>query len=212
MLAVDHAVAVLHAGDVDDLTGLGEFVDGDLGQSYVADLALDLQLPKRAQLVGERDGRIDAMQLEQVEPVEPEPTQTLLDLIPQKLRTPTDHAVLWRVRWGHTDLGRDEEVIGIGVQRLGEKLLVGTPPVQVRGVDQGHAQLDGPPCHRDAGFPAHRLVRPQAHRPEPEPSHREFIPDTERGRCHPRLPLDRCRSPYQPGPTACAHCSTRVTS
>lgn len=90
MLAVEQVVAVLHAHDVDDLPGLGQLGDGDLRQPDPSDQALGLKLPQRAELVGERRVGIDAVQLEQFDPLDPQPARGLLDLGAQDLWPPVE--------------------------------------------------------------------------------------------------------------------------
>jgi hypothetical protein len=63
--AVGQVVAVLDADDVDLAAGRLQLVDGDFGQAEVADLAFGLELGESAELVLERDGRVDAVQLQE---------------------------------------------------------------------------------------------------------------------------------------------------
>ena len=82
-LPVGQVVEVLHADDVDDLARRLQLLDRDLGDADVADLALVLQLLERAELVGQRDLRVDAVQLEEVDPVDLQVPQRELDLLGQ---------------------------------------------------------------------------------------------------------------------------------
>lgn len=51
----------------------------------MADLALLAQLPQGAELVGERDRGVDAVQLQEADVVAAQPPQRLLDLVAQGL-------------------------------------------------------------------------------------------------------------------------------
>ncbi|GAA2107995.1 hypothetical protein GCM10009780_61630 [Actinomadura alba] len=64
----------------------------------MADLALDLELSQRTELIGERHLRIDAVQLEQFESFDPEPAEGLLDLRAQEVRPPIERRIVRGVR------------------------------------------------------------------------------------------------------------------
>ena len=66
-------------------------LDRHLGQADVPDLALALQRGQLAELVLERDLRVDAVQLQQVDALEAEVAQVQLDLLAQVLRAPDRH-------------------------------------------------------------------------------------------------------------------------
>lgn len=86
MLAVEQAVSVVHARDVDDLPCLVQLCDGDLGQSDLSDLALRLEFAQRTELIRQEHLRIDAVQLEQSDPLDAQPPQGVVDLTAQHLR------------------------------------------------------------------------------------------------------------------------------
>ena len=98
-VAVGEVVEVLHGDDRGGLRGFLDLVDDDLGQADVADLALLLERGELAELVGERDLRVDAVQLEQVDALEAEVAQAQLDLLAQVLG-PADRAASRPARCG----------------------------------------------------------------------------------------------------------------
>jgi hypothetical protein len=65
--AVGEVEHVLHGDDRGDFLRGPQLLHGDLGQADVADLPLVPQALQLAHLVGERDGRVDAVELEQVD-------------------------------------------------------------------------------------------------------------------------------------------------
>ena len=87
-------------------------------------------------------------------------------------------------------LGRDHEVVGIGVQRLGDQLLADLGPVGVGGVDQVDAELDDPAQHALGPVAVGRLapdpVAGDPHRAEAEAVDLEVAADLESvgGCCH----------------------------
>src|SRR3984957_15298924 len=83
MLAQLEAVPVLHADDRRDQQGLGQLIDGDVGDAQVADQAGVAELGQRAEALG--DGLLvrPAAQVHHVEVVAAELAQVLLDLAAQ---------------------------------------------------------------------------------------------------------------------------------
>ena len=55
--------------------GLGQLVGRDLGQPEVTDLSLGHEFGHGADGVGERDGRVDTVQVVQVDHIDAEPPQ-----------------------------------------------------------------------------------------------------------------------------------------
>jgi hypothetical protein len=72
---VGEVVQVLHGADRHHRAGLLDLPDADLRQPDVSDLARVPQLLQGADLVGEGDLRVDAVELEQLDAVEPEAAQ-----------------------------------------------------------------------------------------------------------------------------------------
>ena len=81
--AVDDVVAVLDGGYPGDRAGLLQLVDRDLGQADPGCLARGDQLGQSAYLVGERHRRVDAVQLQQLDPLQPQPFQAAVHLAAQ---------------------------------------------------------------------------------------------------------------------------------
>ena len=167
--AVDDVVPVLHAHDRRDLHGFGELVDGDLGEADVADLPLVLEPPQRADLVGQRHGRVDAVQLVQVDALQPQPAQAQFGLLAQVLRTAERDPVAAEVDL--PALGGDHHARRVRVQRLGEQRFVVAVVVRVGGVDERHAEVDGAAGDPDRGGP----VRPGPHAGEPHRAESEAV-------------------------------------
>ena len=93
---------------------------------------------------------VDPVQLEEVDPLDAEAAQRQLDALPQVARAADrrPHVRALRVQPG---LGRDHDVVGVGVQRLARCRSSATHgPVGVGGVEEVDAELDGPPQHRTA--------------------------------------------------------------
>jgi hypothetical protein len=133
-----------------------------------------------AHLVGERHGRVDAVELEQVDALKAQVAEAELGLLPQVLRA-ADRRRQVRALTCEPDLGGDDQAIGVRVQRLLDDLLGHEGAVGVGGVDEVHAKLDGTAQH------AHRLGRVlrvtpdaracQLHRPVAETVDREIPAD-----------------------------------
>ena len=73
--ASGQVVHVLHRHDRGDLLCGGELIDVDLGQADMPDLAFLLQRDEFADLVGQREVGVDAVQLEQVDGLDAEAAQ-----------------------------------------------------------------------------------------------------------------------------------------
>ena len=144
--AVDQVEQVLHGDDRRDRLRDLQFRHGDLGEADVADLALVGEQLQLADLVGDRDRRVDAVQLQQVDPLKAQVPQAELDLLAQVLGAP-DRCPLAGALPGEPRLGRDDQVVGVGVQRRLDQLLGHERSVAVRGVDEVHAKLDGAAQH-----------------------------------------------------------------
>ena len=99
------------------------------------DLALVLQVLEHADLVLERHLLVDAVQLEQVDALEAEATQAHLGLLAQVLG-PADRQPDVRPVPHQAGLRRDQDVVGVRVQRLADDLLADVRAVGVGGVDE----------------------------------------------------------------------------
>jgi hypothetical protein len=134
--------------DLHDLPRLLELRDAHLGQPDQPDLSGVPELAERADLVLERDLRIDAMQLEEVDPFDAQASQAELGLLLEVLRAA--ERLPPQVGAALAGLGGDHEVLWVRVQGVGEQFLVGAEVVRVGGVDERHAELDRAPCDGDA--------------------------------------------------------------
>jgi hypothetical protein len=161
-VALDELVEVLDGRDGRDLLGRLRLLDADLREADVADLALVLQLLQLGDLVLQRDGGVDAVQLEEVDRLDPEVAQGQLRLLAQVRRHP-DRRPDARALAGQAGLGRDDHVVGVRVQRLLEELLGDHGAVGVGGVEERHAELDRAPQH------PHRLLVVLGRTPDPSP-------------------------------------------
>jgi hypothetical protein len=180
--AVREVVEVLHRRDRRDRSRRSDLGFGDLGESDASDLALGLQVDQCAELFRERDPRIDAVQLEQLDAFHAEQAKALLRLGLEVLRFAV---ALPEPRTGsrQTRLRRNDELVRVRMQRLADDALAHLGAVRVGGVDERHAQLDGA-----AKNPDHLVVvtwlAPHSgprdlHGPVSQPHHRQVAADGE---------------------------------
>ncbi len=118
-----------------------------------------LQLDQCPELVGERHPGIDPVQLVEVDRLDLEPAQAQLALLLQVLREPEDVPMTWPGS-GESGLGRDDQALGIGVQRLGDQLLTDRRAVGVGRVDE----VDARARRLGAARRGHRHDRPEGPR------------------------------------------------
>ena len=163
-----------------------ELLDVHLGQADVADLAFLLQRDEFADLVLGGELVVDAVQLEQVDGVHAETAQAHLALLPQIGREAEDRP---RVGPGaqQTGLRRDDDTVGVRVQRLADQSLGHVRAVGIRGVDEVDAEFDGAAQDANAFFGvggrAPYTLSGQAHGAESQAVDREIAADGERSRC-----------------------------
>ena len=163
-----------------------ELLDVDLGQPDVADLALLLQRDEFADLVLGGKLVVDAVQLEQVDGVDAEAAQAHLALLAQVGRE-AEHRPFVGPGAQQTGLGRDDDAVGIRVQRLADQFLGYVRAVGVRGVDEVDAEFDGAAQNADAfvavGGRAPDALTGQAHGAESQAVDGEVAADGECSRC-----------------------------
>ncbi len=75
-------------------------------------------------------------------------------VVPGTGMIPGDRASADRATADEAALGRDDQVLGVGVQCLADQQLIGVGSVDISGVDQGHARFDGLPQKRDSAVTA----------------------------------------------------------
>ena len=144
-----------------------------------------LKLEQLADLVGQREVGVDAVQLEQVDGLDAQAAQAHLELLAQVARIAQRDP---DVRAGpqQSRLGRDHQPV-IGMQRLANDVLGDVGAVGVGGVDEVHAQFDGAAQHPDAfvavGGRAPHALAGQAHCAEAEPVDGQVAAEGERAGC-----------------------------
>ena len=114
----------------------------------MTDLPLLLQIPQGAELIVERHGGIDAVQLVQLDALELEPAQARFTGGAQVLRS----AVRRPMTGAGTlepALGGDHQLRRIRIEGLGDEALAHRRAVGVGRVDQIDAELERPPQHGD---------------------------------------------------------------
>src|SRR6478672_9241220 len=136
------------------------------------DLALVLQLGDRADRVGQRHRRVGAVKLVQRHLLQPEPSQAALADLAEVLR-PAVGLPAVGARPDQAALGRDDQVVRVRVECLGDQGLADRGAVRVGGIDEVDAQLHHPP-ERGDGLVAAGRVAPDTrtgdpHGPEPQP-------------------------------------------
>ena len=125
------------------MLGFAELVLVDVGQADVPDLALVLQLDQRADRVHEVDLRVGPVELIERDLVHLQAAEAALAGFAQVLGSAVGLPPA-RAGSGQTALGGDDQVVGVGMQRLGEQVLADVGSVGVGGVDEVHAELDYP--------------------------------------------------------------------
>ncbi len=161
MLAEDQAELVLHADHREDGLGRLDLLDTDLGQTHVADQALALHLGYGAELILTRHGRIDAVQLPQVDALQLQPAQAEMHVLAQIFRPP-QLGPLGRPGAAEPALGGDGQAV-IGGQGLGDQILRHFRPIGGGCVDEVHPQFRQAPQGGQHPGPVRRLA------PHPRP-------------------------------------------
>ena len=120
-------------------------------------LALGHEIGEEPELLVGRHLGVDAVQLEQVDALDAESPQAELALLAEVLR-PTDGEPLPGSLTGESRLGGDDEVLGVGVERLEDQAFAHFGAIGVSRVDEVDAHVDGTAQHGEAGRPVGRLV------------------------------------------------------
>jgi hypothetical protein len=151
-------------------------------------IALLLQLHELADLVLGRELVIDAVQLEQVDGVNAEPAQAHFTFLSQVGGEPEDRPLVGPGAQ-QAGLGRDDEPVRIGMQRLFDQLFRHIRAVGIRGVDEVHADLDEASQYPDALvaviWRAPYALPRQAHRAETQTIDGQIAADGEGGHVRP---------------------------
>src|SRR5690606_30846399 len=141
--AIPRMVPVLHSHDLEVSLRLADVLDAHLAQADVANELLFAELADRVKLLLARHLGIDAMELPQVDLLDPETLEAALKPLPQRFRAAIDPPC---VRPGplKPGLGRDDEAVGIGVKGLADQLLADMRPIAFSGVDEVDAEFGQP--------------------------------------------------------------------
>ena len=150
--------------------------DAGLGQAEVENLALAHQVADRAGDLLDRHGRIDAMLVEEVDPVGREAAQRSFDRRADRLRPAVSFdAEPAYVVEDEAELGGDRHELAPPFYRAADQRLVGERAVGLGGVEERAAEVDGAMQGRDR----FRLVRRSiglAHAHAAESNGRDFKP------------------------------------
>jgi hypothetical protein len=140
------------AGDSDDPTCGAQLIRGHVRETDMPDQALPTQLRESADLVFERGIlRPAAVQVVQVDPLDTEAPSAHVRTLSQVVGVADrfERRVL-QATADEASLGRDDEVLGVGVQCFADQQFIGVGSVGVSGVDQGHTGLNGLSQKRDS--------------------------------------------------------------
>ena len=153
--AAPDVVGVLHRHDRAQILGDRQVLERHVGDADVADLPFVAQLDECADGLGVGNVGVRDVHLVEIDAVDPQSAQALLALLvdvlgsPQRWERPHARLELPRLE---ARLRADEQVAGIGVQRLGEDLLTLAVAVDVGDVHEVHAAID------NAAVEPHRLT------------------------------------------------------
>ena len=142
MRAIAQVELVLHAHDVDNLPRLVDLVRLDLAQPDVPNLAFLLHLLDRAQRLLDRDLRVNAVQLPEIDALGLQQAQAHLYLLRQILRAPHREPLV-RPLPRQSTLGSNNQAVLVGGKHLPNLALIDIGTVGVCGVDKIHAKFHG---------------------------------------------------------------------
>ena len=146
-------VVVLHADDLADPASFRDLRRRDVAQPDVTHQALPLQFGEHGERRLDRafGGSMDAehaAQVDHVEHIEAEIAQIVVHRLSQLLGREGRNPRSVRAAPG-ADLGDDDEIVGIGMQRLADELIGDVRAVEVAGVDVIDAARDRLAQHGD---------------------------------------------------------------
>ncbi len=148
-----------------DRMGAADGFFAGFGQSEMLDLALGDQVPDRAGDVLDRHVGIDAVLIEQVDGLDPQPLQRGFG-DPPDLLGPAVQARP-RLRPGRIEVepefGRDHDLAAEGLQRLADEVFIGERAIDLGGVEEGDALFDRRAHQRDHLLPVVRRPVGKAH-------------------------------------------------
>src|ERR1039457_1144105 len=140
---VTGVVAILYRHDRGDPLRLVELCLGHVRDPDVPDFPGVLQFSERADRLGDRHLRIWPVELVQGNLIQPQPPQAALAGLPEMLGAPVR---LPAPRTGPPQpaLGRDDEIVRVGMKGLGDQQLADLRSVGVGSVDEVDVKLDRP--------------------------------------------------------------------
>ena len=142
------------------------------GQPEVFDLAFANQVLHRARDVLDRNVRVDAVLIEQIDPIGLESLQRRVGDLPD-VRGPAVQTRLLAALELEAELRRNHHLIANRAERFPDELFVRERPVGFGGVEERDATVNGRADDRDAFFPARGrpVAEADAHAAEAERRH-----------------------------------------
>lgn len=157
-----------------------------LRETNVANLALLLQRAEFAELILQRDLRVDALKLQKIDALEAEVPQVELDLLAEVFG-PAQRGPFVGTLAAESHLAGDHETVGVGVQRLTNEAIGHERPVGIGRIDERDAKLCRATKHRNGTVMIDRFAphsEPgKLHRPETEPIDDQIAADEESAGC-----------------------------
>jgi hypothetical protein len=182
-VAVPGAVAILYRDDGDDPARDRELLRLDVREAHVPHLSLLAQLGQRPHGFLQRHVGVHSVELVDVDPLQPQAAQAPLASLVEVVRA-TVSVPLPGARSQEPALGRDHQVVRIGMERLGDQALAHLGPVRVRRVDEVDSQVDGASKDPLRGLGVGRIAPDpgagDSHRPEAHPADLEVAAQRER--------------------------------
>src|SRR6185436_12149351 len=176
-------VLALKRGHRLDRVGAADCLHAGLGEAEVLDLALLDQFLDGACDVFDRDVRVDAVLVEEVDRVGAQAPQRIFDASRDRLRTAVGAAGLIR-REVEAELGRDHDPVTYRLERLADELLVRERAVALRRVEERDAAVDSRPDQGDHLLLLREWRKAGAHAHAAEPERRYLQVLSERALVH----------------------------
>ena len=193
-LAPPERVLALQGRDRLDGVGAADRLHACLGEAEVPDLARLDQLLHGTGHVLDRHLRVDAVLVEEVDRVRPEPLERGVDAAPDRLGATVKTGDL-PVLVGESELRGDHDLVADGLERLADELLIVERPVHLGGVEEGLAAFDSRPGQVDHLRPVGNGQVALAHPHAAEPDCRDLeLVDSEHSLFH-----GPTEAPIEPG-------------
>src|SRR2546423_6800429 len=139
-IAVCEVVLILHGGDWHDATRRFDLGNIDFRKANIPDFAFLLEISQRSKLIVGWNLWIDAMQLEQFDTFDTQPSQAHLTFLTQILR-PSQWNPSARARSGKASLCGDNKSFWIGMQCLANQFFTNVWSIGIGCVDKIDAEL-----------------------------------------------------------------------